>query len=47
MDEHAFDYTIRIISDVAFGGLNGEQKDYFFSQQLNNDVKAMFNTVRS
>ena len=46
MDELAFDYTIRIISAVAFGGLNGEQQDYFFSQQLTADIKAMFCTVR-
>ena len=45
MDEHAFDFTIRVISAVAFGGLNGKLEDYFFSQQLTTDIKAMFKTV--
>ena len=45
MDDLAFDYTIRVISAVAFGGLTGELEGYFFSQQLTADVKAMFYTV--
>jgi cytochrome P450 len=34
MDQEAFYFTIRVISAVAFGGLTGEDKEYFFDRQV-------------
>ena len=45
MNEEAFYFTIRVISAVAFGGLQGEMKEYFFSKQLMVDVNTIFETM--
>ena len=45
MNEEAFYFTIRVISAVAFGGLQGEMQEYFFSKQLIADVNLIFETL--
>ena len=45
MNEEAFYFTIRVISSVAFGGLQGDMQEYFFSKQLIADVNNIFETM--